>query len=387
MDTIVQTKYLLPGYVVSNGEITGNEWSLPNNILYVDQKLTESDNNQGSSSDMVIGGFNPNLPQDAVITGIKMKLIAKAGSITVPATTLTIYAVDNTSGQDELYPYIEPIELSLDLESYILGSENYLFEQGSLTPDQINNLKLALVANGDIYVDSILMDIYYYIPETPSPEPEPTSGCANCNSPIQVPEMSLQLPFLIGETEFYLVPGSMQYADGTPVQPGDVGDCGGTIDFVFDKGQIKTNQDDNFEENVTLDLSSGYWEVLTSGVVKVVIESVNNRGLLPHTPYTHVSSLMSNHNAGSPVVISNNGKFYSRFQRKCAMPTNVYNELVSGSGTTFTLANVPNVGTVCLYANRMRLYPTIDYTIEDDVITTIESYNEGDLLADYNYQA
>ena len=36
MPTIVQTQFKLPGYVVSNGEVTGNPWKYPDNILYVD---------------------------------------------------------------------------------------------------------------------------------------------------------------------------------------------------------------------------------------------------------------------------------------------------------------------------------------------------------------
>jgi len=387
METIVQTKFKLPGFVVSTGNMTGNEWSYPDNILYVDQYLTESNVNQGSASDITVGGFNPNLPQDAIITGIEMKLIAKAGVDTVPPTTLTIYAVDNINGEDILYPFTNPIELSLELDTYILGTQNYLFDQVSLSPDQINNLKLALVANGDIYVDSILMDVYYYIPATPGPIPEEGAGCPTCNSPIQVPIMYLQLPFNIGDTEFYLTPGSMQYPDGTPVEPTDLGACGGEIDFVFDQAQIKGSSDDNFEENVALNISTGYWEVLASGVVKVVLGSVNDRGLLPHTPFTHVASLMSDHNANTPVIISNSARFYSRFQRSCALPSMIYNEIVPGNANTFTLVHTPNTGTVQLYANRMRLILGIDYTITGAVITTTLSYTAGDLLADYNYQA
>lgn len=382
---IVQTQFKLPGYVVSNGEVTGNPWTYPDNILYVDNYLAESDVNQGSSSDMIVGGFNADLDSTATIYGIEIELIAKQGSITVPATTLTLYAVDNTSGQDVFFPYTAPINLTLDLDTYILGSPTYLFGQGSLTVDQINNLKLQMVANGDISVDSILINVYYSIPDTPTPPSPLASGCPTCNSPIQVPEMFLQLPFLSGDTKFYLKPGSLQYADGTPVQPGDLGDCGGEIDFVFDEGQIKTISNNNFEENVTLDISTGYWTVLTTGVIEVSLGSLNDRGLLPHTPYTHDANLMSDHDANSKVIISNNGKFYSRFVRACALGTDVFNEIVAGNTNTFTLANIPKTGTVQLYANRMRLYPTTDYSITDDVITTIATYTTGDLLADYNY--
>lgn len=321
MSQITQTNFLLPGYVVSNGEVTGNPWSYPEYLLYVDDLLSESNPNTGSASDIIVGGFNPNLPQDAVITGIEIEVIVKAGAITNPATTLTLYAVDNTSGQDVFFPYTAPLDLTLDLDTYTLGGINYLFGQSALTPDQVNNLKLQMVANGDLYVDSILLRAVYYIPDTPTP-PAPVEGaCETCNSPIQVPEMYLQVPFLIGETVFYLKPGSFQYADGTPVQPGDLGDCGGEIDLVFDEGQLKTISNNNFEENSSLDTSTGSWVVLPTGVIQVDIGSVNNRGLLPHTPYTHDASLMSDHDANSKVIISNNGRFYSRFVRRCQVDT------------------------------------------------------------------
>lgn len=314
--TIVTTQFLLPGYVVSNGETTGNPWTYPNNILYVDNNLAVADVNQGAASDMIIGGFNPNLDQSAVIVGIEIKLISKVGADTVPPTTLTIYAVDNTTGEDVFYPYTAPVEPSLDLDTLILGNSTYLFDQEGFTPDQINNLKIQMIANGNLSVDSLLMNIYYYLPDVPTP-PTPGPGCPTCNSPIQVPEMFLQLPFNIGDTVFYLTPGSLQYPDCTPVQPGDLGDCGGEIDFVFDQGQIKGIGGNNFEENVVLDISSGSWEVLANGVVKVDIGSTDNRGIMFHTPYTHDEDLMSDHDAGTPVIISNSARFESRFLRTC----------------------------------------------------------------------
>ncbi len=59
------------------------------------------------------------------------------------------------------------------------------------------------------------------------------------------------------------------------------------------------------------------------------------------------------------------------------------NEVVSGSGTTFTLLSTPNSGTLQLYGQRNRLYPNIDYTLSGKIITTTLSYSTGDLLADY----
>lgn len=66
-------------------------------------------------------------------------------------------------------------------------------------------------------------------------------------------------------------------------------------------------------------------------------------------------------------------------------PSFIDNEIVNGSGTSFTLANTPIAGSVHLYGQRNRLTPGAgnDYTISGTTITTTLSYATGDLLADY----
>lgn len=63
--------------------------------------------------------------------------------------------------------------------------------------------------------------------------------------------------------------------------------------------------------------------------------------------------------------------------------TVVLNEVVSGSGTSWTLANTPNSAGIQLYANGQRLTPTVDYTLTGANITTVLSWSAGTLLADY----
>ncbi len=65
--------------------------------------------------------------------------------------------------------------------------------------------------------------------------------------------------------------------------------------------------------------------------------------------------------------------------------TVVYNEIVSGSATTFTLAHTPASGTLRLYANGQRLQPTTDYSLAGAIITTVLSWDTGTLTADYEY--
>lgn len=61
------------------------------------------------------------------------------------------------------------------------------------------------------------------------------------------------------------------------------------------------------------------------------------------------------------------------------------NEVVAGDVQTFTLANTPTLGSERIYANGQRLTPTIDYTISGVVVSTINSWSAGTILADYRY--
>jgi hypothetical protein len=65
--------------------------------------------------------------------------------------------------------------------------------------------------------------------------------------------------------------------------------------------------------------------------------------------------------------------------------TPVENEVVSGSGTSWTLANTPVSGSVKLWGGGSRLTPGggNDYTISGATITTANSYPAGSLIADY----
>jgi hypothetical protein len=69
-----------------------------------------------------------------------------------------------------------------------------------------------------------------------------------------------------------------------------------------------------------------------------------------------------------------------------ALPgTFVENEIVSGSGTSWTLADAPASGSVKLWGSGVRLTPGVgnDYAISGATITTANSYPAGSLLADY----
>lgn len=377
MSTIVQTGFKLAGAVISNGQITGNPFTNPDNLLLVDEDVAES--NPGNvASDVIIGNFNSDLPTDAVITGIEIKVFGYRGAQESPVITLSPNALDNTSGNDVFYPYTTPFTgLTEDYDEYILGGSSYLFDT-EWTVDMINNFKLALLTNGNVSLDAAQLNVYYYVPDSPEPPTPVGSRCDDCNAPIQAQPFALALPFLAGQTKAYLY--SFNYPDGTPIQYTDLGACGGYVDLTFDPGKPKI-QGSNFEENAF----TAMWTVLESGIVELDFVTLENRGLAFHTPYDHDPDLMSDHDVNSVVIISNSGHYENRFVRKCSQATDVYNEVVDGSGTSWTLENIPDEGTVRLFGGGSRLTPDDDYTITDDEITTTNSYSAGQLLADYNY--
>jgi hypothetical protein len=95
----------------------------------------------------------------------------------------------------------------------------------------------------------------------------------------------------------------------------------------------------------------------------------------------------ANHNTSAKtysLVLGITAKMIADIQS--ALPgTFVENEIVSGSGTSWTLANTPVSGSVKLWAGGIRLTPGggNDYTISGKNITTAASYAASALLADY----
>ncbi len=63
--------------------------------------------------------------------------------------------------------------------------------------------------------------------------------------------------------------------------------------------------------------------------------------------------------------------------------TFVDNEIVSGSGTSWTLSFSPVAGSVHVFGGGSRLTLDVDYSISGDTITTVNSYDSGQVVADY----
>lgn len=329
---IVNTNFQLCTSIISNGAITGNQWTSPNNLLLTDGRYAESNPGTGTASDVIVGNFSAaSVPSNAVITGIEVELVnAYSGAPTSPVTTITPYFVDNGSGTNVYYPYVTPQTLSITPTTYILGSSTYLFGT-SFTPDQINSAKIGLVANGNVYIDAVKINVFYYIPTTPTPPPPPGNSCIDCNSPIQVPPAYLALPFLSSDRYAYLQ--SFTYADGvTPVQYANLGSCGGSVVFTFDPALVRVDGG-NFEENA----QTATWTVMINGTIQLDFGDINvNRGLLPYTPYTADANLRSNHDAQSKVIISDSAPMFGKYLQQCQI-----GQLVSAPiGVSFAGVNV-----------------------------------------------
>lgn len=70
---------------------------------------------------------------------------------------------------------------------------------------------------------------------------------------------------------------------------------------------------------------------------------------------------------------------------KLAMDIHIIsNEVVAGSGTTFTLSHTPNpANSLKLYGLGQRLPLTTKYSLSGRIITTTDNWSAGDVLADY----
>jgi hypothetical protein len=102
------------------------------------------------------------------------------------------------------------------------------------------------------------------------------------------------------------------------------------------------------------------------------------------------STTASNKNTGGKtysLVLGITAKMISDISGALPSGTAVYSEVVSGSGTSFTLAHTPISGSLRLYGAGQRLTSGAgnDYTISGTTITTVNSYATGQLIADYNY--
>jgi len=314
MTTIISTQYKLPQSIVGNGVTTGNQFSDPNNILMIDGNVANSQVGTGETSDIIVGNFTPNLPIGSVVTGIRLKLVAERGAQTVPDITVTPVLVNDLSGTNEYYPGDAYTGLTEQLENHILGNQYDLWGKSSWTVDEINNLKVQLIASGDVRVDCVLLEVFYYDADEPLP-PDPIEvGCEDCNSTIEALPFTLAKTFRADETKFILK--TFALIDGTPIDLSMLGDCGGEITITFDQGK-EMLPGQNFQEDAVITSADATITTLSNGFVEIDLGTITNRGLLPIKPYTHNAELLSEHAVGTKVIISNSARYQNRFLQKC----------------------------------------------------------------------
>ncbi len=295
------TPFQLPTAVISNG-VGVNSWLTPNNILLVDGQYAVS---AGTTNILQVGNFNLSIPQLSDITNFTVRVKGYRGSFN---TTLQIYAVDNTSGVELSYP-LAPFQ-SFTGTNTLFTLPSSLFGT-TWTVDQANNINLKLIADGELYLDSIEIEADYVAQVTPV-TPTPSSGLVVVDEFVQ--GQRFQLASSITDTELYAFTKSFTLPDGTPIQ---YADFWGTEAFItMDQGVPFA------EENIRITAIQHNYQ--GTGLTRLSFGSINNRGLKFIYPYDHDINLCVPHNGTAEFVISNSAPFYDRFLRK-----NQINALVS----------------------------------------------------------
>jgi len=287
------TSYKLPASVVQNG--TGvNAWADPNNILLVDGDFAVA---SGPASEILVGGFNISLGQLDTITNITLKVKGYRGSFN---TTLAIYAVDDTSGVEVSYPY-SPSFQGFDGTNTLYTLSSSLFGT-TWTPDQINNIKLKLVADGTLYLDSVQLAVTYTPGVTPVPV-TPSSGQIIVDEFVQ--GIRFQLAQAMTSTDLFMLAESFTMPDGTNIE---YADFYGEALTTVDQGILGS------EENIRI--SNVEHDYNGTGLVRISIDSLADRGLGFKYPYESDATRIKAHGGTSEFVISNSAPFYNRFLRK-----------------------------------------------------------------------
>lgn len=300
---IISTLYTLPQAVISNASGVAG-WVNPNNILLPDSDYAVS---SGPAQIMTVGNFsfaNPDgsfgIPQGATILNIYIRVKGYRGSFN---TTLNIYAVDDTSGVSYAYPYMPPFQ-GFDGTNTAWTLTPTLFAT-TWTPDQINNLKVKLIADGELHMDCIDVSIVYEDNIVPAPVSS-GSGEVVCNEYVQAQPFQLARAF--NADHIYAFVTSFNYARPSGIiEPILIGDFYGEAILVVDQGNPN-------EE--TFEITNIEHDYQGTGLTRLTT-ALTDRGLRPKYPYTHDITRVYNHSGTAEVVISNSARFYDRFLKKC----------------------------------------------------------------------
>lgn len=358
--SIISTGFKLPTAVIANASGVAG-WTDPSNILLIDAQYAVSG---GPTNILTVGNFNHNIPQGSTILNITLRVKGYRGSFN---TTLNLYAIDDTTGIEYSYPYNPPFQG--------FSGTNTLW---TLTPtlfattwdvDQVNNIKLKLIADGELHVDGVEIDVTYDDGNSSVPETinytnlvgifqvgetvtGGTSGATGIvvtdNGVDEMTVTSVVGVFQLGET----ITGGTSFATATVDSPSGQVVCDEFIQaqpFQLSRAMTSTDtvlfltsfnypgpngggdpilladaygdlvvtvdQGKPTEENIlVIGVDHNYQG---TGLVRLNFGNITNRGLDFKYPYTHDITKVYNHSGTAEVVISNSAPFYDRFLKKC----------------------------------------------------------------------
>lgn len=310
---MAQTNLQLPQIVIAN-TTPGTDWLNPNNILLADGDFAIS---AGSSQILTVGNFPLNLVQGDSVTNIIVAVKGYRGSFN---TTLQIFAIDDTTGIEYSYPML-PAFQGFDGVNTLYSMPATLFGT-TWTVDQVNNIKIRLIADGELYLDYVQVNVIY-TPVSTLPAPvSPTTGETVCDEFVQA--IKFQLAQSLTSSSLFAFLESFNYPDGTPIA---------FADFHGDEALLTIDQGvPGKEENVRITAVEQNYQ--GTGLCRLSFGTLNNRGLAFKWPYTTDVNLRQDHSGTAEVVISNSAPFYDRFLKKCQIdalvsaPINVEQEEV-----------------------------------------------------------
>jgi len=280
------------GFTLAQYAINNVGWTNLNNILNPDGSYAASTPVSGQSSEFTLGGFLFNIPTNSLISGFEIEVIGYRGITSLPGTTLEIWAYDNTNDANAYYQVLPVFsDFGTSVGTFVLGSSTYTFNQ-VIDWAQANNMKFKFVVNGEVYLDSVRVRVFYQesvnviVPITDT-----------CTTLIQAQPFYLQTP--IGSNDTTCIVNKFQTSSGRPIFQIDIPNG---YPATLDQG--KSN-----EENIIITdvlVLSGDRRQLTI-----------SRGWSDTDPVGQDVLLRKPHGSGAELTLSNNIEFYDLFLRKC----------------------------------------------------------------------
>lgn len=350
----MQTNPILPTTVIPNST-PGIDWLTPNNILLADGDFAVSG---GDTQILTVGNFQVNLSQGDTVTNIVFAVKGYRGSFD---TTLQIFAVDDTSGTPVEYELLPSFQ-GFDGDNTLYTLDPSLFGT-TWSVNKINNIKIKLIANGELHLDYVTLNVIYTPEATETLTYDTLTGTFDVGDTIlggdsgatalivtdngasSMTITSIDGVFIVGETitgtpsgatavvtdpfttgeivvdefvqaqPFQLAQSmtstaisclvqSFNYSDGRPIAYAD----------FYGNALIVVDQGTPSEENIRItDVQQNY---NGTGYTRLDFGSLSNRGLEFKYPYTTNADLRFDHSGTAEVVISNSAPFYDRFLKK-----------------------------------------------------------------------